>query len=223
MEFDDEDYLQLSGIQHFVFCPRQWALIHIEGQWAENERTVDGELLHDRTHDTSIRDHRGDTITVRGMYIHSRTLGLSGQCDVVEFHKSRDGIAVHGESGRWTLFPVEYKRGHKKPDACDNAQVCAQAMCLEEMYCCSISRGAIYYGEQKRRAEVEFDDEIRTVVRQAAEKMHELVARGHTPIVKFRRACDSCSLKELCVPELEKTNTVAAYMNDLIQQNEVKL
>lgn len=135
-----EEYLQLSGLQHFAFCPRQWALIHIEKQWNENLRTVEGELFHKRAHDEQERERRGDLLILRGLPIVSHTLKLSGQCDVVEFHASGEGISLRGEDGLWDPFPVEYKKGAPKENSADELQLCAQAVCLEEMLCCSITK-----------------------------------------------------------------------------------
>ena len=156
MEYREEEYLQLSGIQHFVFCRRQWALIHIEQQWAENLRTTEGALLHERAHDEQLRERRGDTIITRSLRVYSLTLGLTGQCDVVEFHRDERGVPLHGYEGTWLPFPVEYKRGRAKQDGCDELQLCAQAMCLEEMLVCEIPSGALFYGETRRRFPVSF-------------------------------------------------------------------
>ena len=172
MEFDEEDYLQLSGIQHYLFCRRQWAIIHIEQQWAENEKTIDGMFFHQNAHDQNKDERRGDTLIRHALSVHSSSLGLSGQCDVVEFHRSEEGIQLAGETGRWKIYPVEYKRGHEKPDNCDAAQLCAQAMCLEEMYCCDIDSGALFYGEKRHRQIVcmiysDMDTRLRQNIRNA--------------------------------------------------------
>jgi CRISPR-associated exonuclease Cas4 len=218
MGYKEEDYLQLSGIQHFLFCRRQWALIHLEQQWAENYRTTDGALMHQRAHDTQERTRRGEVLTVRGMYIHSRRLGLSGQCDVVEFRKSPEGVALFGEEGLWIPHPVEYKRGRDKPNEMDRAQLCAQAMCLEEMLCCDIPEGALYYGELRRRQAVAFTPELRGVVEGAAQEMHQLYTRGYTPKVKPRKGCSACSLRDLCVPKLIRKSSVAAYLRQELEE-----
>jgi len=131
MAFDEEEYLQLSGLQHFAFCRRQWALIHIEDQWAENFRTVDGHIMHEHVHDQGSRESRGDRLIVRGLSVHSAQLGISGQCDAVEFHRNPDGVALRGREGLWLPYPVEYKRGKPKEHSADELQLCAQAMCLE--------------------------------------------------------------------------------------------
>lgn len=215
--YEPDDCLMISGLQHFRFCRRQWALIHIEQQWAENLRTVEGELMHERAHDEGLRESRGDTIITRSLRVYSLTLGLSGQCDVVEFRRSAQGVPLAGHDGLWLPYPVEYKRGKPKDDGCDELQLCAQAMCLEEMLCCDIPEGALYYGENRRRARVEFTKELRNEVRDCAEQMHALYRRGYTPEVKPTKACNACSLKELCVPKLFKTGTVAEYIRKSVE------
>lgn len=208
----EDDYLQLSGIQHFVFCRRQWALIHLEQQWAENLRTTEGELLHKNAHDADQRTRRGDLLTVRAMRVHSARLGLSGECDIVEFRRSPDGVPLAGEKGLWLPYPVEYKRGRAKPTACDEAQLCAQAMCLEEMLCCTIPSGALFYGQPRRRQDVAFTPELRALVEHAAEEMHQLFQRGYTPKSKPTKGCNACSLKDLCLPRLSKSPSVLDYL-----------
>lgn len=155
MSEPDSDFLQLSGLQHFVFCRRQWALIHIENQWAENLRTVEGNILHQRAHDETVREVRGDCITVRGVDIHSPTMEVSGKCDVLEFRRSKTGVPLDGQTGLWQPYPVEYKRGEPKRMDADRLQLCCQAMCLEEMLCCDIPEGALFYGQTRRREQLE--------------------------------------------------------------------
>lgn len=217
MAFDDSSYLQLSGIQHFAFCRRQWALIHIEHQWAENVRTVDGAILHERAHDTGLRETRGNMRISHGMYIHSTSLGISGQCDVVEFHRQEDGIPMPGWEGTWLPFPVEYKRGSAKISDADRLQLCAQAMCLEEMLCCSVPRGALYYGETRRREYVDFTPMLREQVHSMITEMHAHYDRGYTPRVKPSRSCNACSLKELCLPVLMKSKSVQEYLRSSLE------
>ena len=212
MEYNEDDYLQLSGLQHFAFCRRQWALIHIEILWAENLCTTEGHLLHERAHDTSLRERRGSVITVRGVNIHSPSLGVSGQCDVLEYHADPNGIPLPDADGTWRPYPVEYKRGRSKETDADRLQLCAQAMCLEEMLCCDIPEGALFYGEVRRRETVLLTDELRSQVMDDLAEMHELYRRGHTPKVKPSKSCNACSLKELCLPKLAKTRSVASYL-----------
>ena len=213
MNRPEEDWLLLSGLQHFAFCRRQWALIHIENQWAENFRTVDGHLMHERVHDQEFRESRGDRLTVRGLAIHSAQLGISGQCDAVEFHRDPDGISLRDREGLWQPYPVEYKRGKPKEDNVDELQLCAQAMCLEEMLCCTVPEGALYYGEPRRRTVVLFTPELRQQVRDSLTEMHQLYQRRYTPKVKPSNACNACSLKDLCLPKLMSRKKVADYLS----------
>ena len=192
MTYAEDDYLLLSGIQHFAFCRRQWALIHIENLWAENLRTTEGHILHERAHDSSVREKRGDVITVRGVAVSSPSLGVSGQCDVLEYRRDDSGIPLSGEEGKWRPYPVEYKRGTPKETRADELQLCAQAMCLEEMLCCDIPEGALFYGETRRREVVTFTEELRGEVRECIAEMHRLYDRGYTPKVKPSRSCNAC-------------------------------
>ena len=175
MEFKEEDYLQLSGLQHF-------------------------------------RESRGDCLTVRGLAIHSAELGVSGQCDAVEFHRDPAGIPLRNREGLWLPYPVEYKRGKPKEHSADELQLCAQAMCLEEMLCCSVPEGALYYGEASRRTVVSFAPELRGQVRDSLSEMHELYQRRYTPKVKPSKVCSACSLKDLCLPKLMSRKKVMDYL-----------
>ena len=215
--YDQEDFLQLSGLQHFKFCRRQWALIHIENQWAENLRTVDGQLLHENAHDAQFTESRGDLLVTRDMRVFSPTLGVSGACDVLEFHRESSGISLPGREGLWQPYPVEYKRGRPKEDTSDALQLCGQAMCLEEMLCCDIPEGALFYGEIRRRVQVCFSPELRREVASLLSEMHELYDRGHTPRVRRTKACNACSLKELCLPKLLGGRTVEAYLRESME------
>ena len=159
--YDEDDYLQLSGIQHFAFCRRQWALAYIEMQWQENVRTVEGKILHENAHDPSLKEKRGDTLIVRAMPIHSREMGVSGECDVVEFHKVKDGISIAGREGSYSVIPVEYKRGKPKTDDSDILQVAAQALCLEEIYAVSFRMDIFIMVRRGGAQKVEFTDEVR--------------------------------------------------------------
>ena len=197
-----DDYLQMSGIQHFCFCRRQWALAYMEMQWSENLRTAEGRLAHQRCHDEESVEKRGDLLVVRGMRVQSKRLGLSGACDVVEFKRSSDGVDLQGYEGTWIPFPVEYKHGHEKENDADRLQLCAQAMALEEMLVCDIPQGSIFYIGTKRRERVIFTDELRHHAVKMAEEMHDYFRRGYTPKVKVGTFCNACSLKELCVPKL---------------------
>ena len=218
MVYKEDDFLQISGLQHFQFCRRQWALIHLEQLWAENLRTVEGELLHERAHDASLREKRGELMIVRDMRVFSANLGVSGACDVVEFKKSEAGIPLSGLEGKYQPYPIEYKRGSPRTDQANHLQLCAQAMCLEEMLCCDIPEGALYYGEIRRRENVLFTEELRQAVKSALEEMHQLYERGYTPKVRPNKSCNACSLKELCLPKLMKKKSFAIYLRERLEE-----
>lgn len=220
MEYREDDYLQLSGLQHFRFCRRQWALIHIENQWAENLRTVDGHIMHENAHDMGLRESRGELLIVRGLAIHSAQLGVSGQCDVVEFRRDSGGVPLKTRDGLWSCYPIEYKRGSPKDNLADELQLCAQAMCLEEMLCCTIPEGALFYGEPRRRSVVTFTPELRSQVRDCLGEMHELFQRRHTPKVKPTKACNACSLKDLCLPRLMNRKRVSDYIAGAMEEQQ---
>lgn len=217
MIYGEESFLQLSGLQHFKFCRRQWALIHIEAQWAENYRTTDGEILHERAHDGTLSESRGDLLVTRDVRVFSPQLGVSGACDVLEFHRGDTGIPLNGRDGLWQPYPVEYKRGKPKQDTSDALQLCGQAMCLEEMLCCEIPAGALYYGEPRRRTEIRFTPELRQEVQTLCAEMHALYERGHTPKVKPTKGCNACSLKERCLPKLMRKRSVADYLRQRME------
>lgn len=218
--YAEEDYLMLSGIQHFAFCARQWAMIHIEQQWAENYRTTAGELMHKKAHDEGAFEKRGNILTVRGLRISSHELGVSGQCDVVEFHQAECGVTLYGYDGNWNPVPVEYKHGKPKENNSDELQLCAQAICLEEMFQTVIPEGYLFYGENRRRSHVGFTEGLREEVKNMTKEMHELFQRGHTPNVKPTKQCKACSLENLCVPKLQKTMKVREYIQQGIHSDE---
>lgn len=217
--YAEEDYLMLSGIQHFAFCQRQWAIIHIEQQWADNYQTTSGELLHKKAHDENSFEKRGALLIVRGLRISSHELGLSGQCDVVEFHQCKNGIELFGYDGKWNPVPIEYKHGSPKENNADQLQLCAQAICLEEMFQTNIPDGYLYYGEIRRRTFVEFTPALRNDVKKISLEMHSLFQKGYTPNVKPSRQCRSCSLENLCIPKLQKAVKVRDYIEKNIKAN----
>lgn len=212
----------LSGIQHFVFCRRQWALIHIEQQWAENVRTIQGMQVHERVHNDVLSEKRKDIITSRGMPVFSRTLGVNGVCDVVEFHKSKKGTLLNGYDGLYIPVPVEYKRGKPKSSDADILQLCAQAMCLEEMLLCEINYGYMYYNEIRHRLKVEFNIELKDKVRKIFLEMHQMFERSYTPKVKTSKACNLCSLKDICLPKLCKNTSVKSYIKKFIEDDSIE-
>ena len=217
-EYTSDDLLPLSGIQHFLFCRRQWALIHIEQQWKENALTAEGRIMHNRADDPFFTETRNGVITARSVPIASYRLGLSGVCDVVEFTASPDGVKLPNRDGFYLSSPIEYKRGKEKRDHSDETQLCAQAMCLEEMLSTNIPHGFLYYGETRHRVQVEFTAELRTLVQDMADEMHNYFSRGYTPKVKTSKACRSCSLADVCLPVLqEKVIAASKYIRQQIE------
>ena len=208
----DDSYLLLSGIQHFQFCPRQWALIHIEQQWQENVRTVEGQHLHQKADDPYVREKRKDKLTVRGMAVKSESLNISGQCDVVEFVEHPTGVSLHGTPGLYRPIPVEYKRGKPKVGKEDELQLAAQAICLEEMFLCPIDEGYLYYHETKHRHQVMLSDALKDEVRKIVRKMNDYYRTRYTPRVKTGPHCKSCSLQNICLPELMVRESVTTYL-----------
>ncbi|MDU7477226.1 MAG: CRISPR-associated protein Cas4 [Paenibacillus macerans] len=219
MAVNDEDrYLMLSGLQHFQFCKRQWALIHIEQQWEENVRTIEGQHLHQKADQPFIKEKRRDKLIVRAMPIQSKELQLSGICDVVEFIQDSDGVELAGVEGTYKVYPVEYKRGKPKKGDEDVIQLAAQAMCLEEMMLCRVDTGYIFYNEIKHRIEVPISDMLRDQVRQMAAEMHHYYDKRHTPKVKTGPFCKNCSLQHICVPNLLQKRSVQSYIEGRLSE-----
>lgn len=218
--YTEENYLMLSGIQHFAFCRRQWAIIHIEQQWEENYRTTAGELMHKKAHDEGAIEKRGELLIIRGLRIASHELGLSGQCDVVEFHQMEDGVTLFGYEGKWNPVPIEYKHGSPKENNADELQLCAQAICLEEMFQTVIPEGFLYYGENRRRSHVEFTEDLCGQVKKISAEMHELFQKGYTPKSKYTKQCNACSLENVCVPKLQKAGNVREYIERNVRNND---
>lgn len=219
MEYAEEEYLMISGIQHFKFCRRQWALIHIEQQWSENYHTAVGELMHKKAHDPYITEKRKDVLIVRALPIASRKLGAVGECDIVEFHKCDDGVSLRGHRGLYSIYPIEYKKGKPKVSEEDKLQLVVQTMAIEEMFSTQIEEGAIYYGETRRREVVQVSQELRDMATKMFEEMHDYFKRGYTPKVKQSKSCNSCSLKDICLPRLNKAGSVKNYISQMLGDN----
>lgn len=215
----EQDVLQISGLQHFAYCPRQWALIHIEQQWQENDRTADGRIFHSRAHDGPEHELRGDLLMLRGLRVSSEKLGISGICDVVEFHRDPNGVKLASYEGLWSVYPVEYKRGEPKSNNADRLQLCAQAMCLEEMLLCRIPEGSLYYGKTRRREIVPLDDALRSEVIRVLDQMRKYYKANHTPKAKQTKGCNACSLKDICLPRLPKLDDVSAYIRQSMEED----
>ena len=206
---DDDDLLQLSALQHLIFCERQCALIHLEGQWNENFLTALGRVMHEKKVDQPAQESRRDLKIEYAMLLRSLKLGLSGKADVVEFHRQADGS--------WVPFPVEHKLGKPKIDDSDRVQLCAQAMCLEEMLNIQVPRGALFYGRPRRREEVELGGALRLKTQQTAERLHALIQAGVTPPAVYEKKCDACSLFDLCLPKLaSRSKSVQDYLKEIM-------
>lgn len=217
MAYSEDNMLMLSGIQHFVFCPRQWALIHMEQQWSENKLTVEGSLLHEHVDNPGYRQINHNQLTLRSLHIASSELGLYGITDAVELLPSdtpNNAITHPRYKGWWKLFPVEYKHGHKKTNDCDIAQLVAQVMCLEEMYHVSIQEAALFYWETRRREIVKITDELRNDVRYYASEMHRLYNSHFIPPIIKKSHCRSCSLCDICMPEMSDCSSVNTYLKN---------
>lgn len=197
----EDGLIPLSALQHHLFCPRQCALIHVEGLWAEDAATAEGRLLHEAV-DSGKGESRPGVRIARGLQIRSLALGVAGRADAVEF-RGRPPVP----------FPVEYKRGKPKRHRADEVQLCAQALCLEEMFGAPVPEGALFYGEQRRRTPVAFDAELRALTAGVAEAARANVLAGRTPAPVLIPACRRCSLHALCRPErLEKPPAVARWL-----------
>lgn len=217
--YSEDDLILISGLQHLEFCERQWMLIYIERQWQENLLTIEGDQLHKNVHQAGSQS-RGELRLATGLMLKNEKLGLYGVADMVEFHRDDDGgIVVPGfkeRNRRWRPYPVEYKRGRKRWDVADETQLCAQALCLEEMLGASIAVGAIYYGEPRRRTEIELTDILRMKVEALCSRARALASGSAQPQYTPGRQCRACSLNELCMPELTSDNS-ACYVAGLFK------
>ena len=218
MAYAEDAYLQIAEIQHFAFCPRQWALAYMENQWQENVLTVEGHALHDKAHDPALKEKRRDCIIVRGLRVSSAKLGVSGECDVVEFHKDDAGVHIPRYAGTYSVVPVEYKHGKPKTGEEDHLQLQLQAMCLEDMFCVDIPYGYIYYGAIRHREKVEFSQERRQDILHMLQRIRDYIRKGYTPRMKPRKCCQKCSLRELCLTRLQKQESVKSYLEKRLSE-----
>ncbi len=223
--YDEDALLPISGLQHVIFCERRAALVFIERIWAENTYTAEGSIAHERAHDADT-EARSDIRIARGLRLRSLELGLSGMADIVEFHLARDldgppGIALEGNAGKWHPVPVEYKRGRLREEEGYEIQLCAQALCLEEMLGTAIPKGFIYYGKTRRRLEIVFDEKLRSRTREAAARLHALIESGETPKAEITPRCERCSLIDLCLPAVTlPRRSASSYLRKAISEAE---
>ncbi len=192
----------------------------MERQWAENARTAEGHVFHETAHHGPESEARGELLILRGLRVASPSLRLGGICDVVEFHRSPSGVSLAGREGLWLPYPVEYKKGSDQTKESDEVQLCGQALCLEEMLCCQIPEGSLFYGETRRRTRVAFDGTLR---QRTLDLLHELLGymdRGYTPGAKLHKGCNACSLRDICLPKLSRAPSVADYIHDRAGEDE---
>lgn len=211
--FNEDEFIQLSALQHYVFCPRQCALIHVDDAWNDNLFTVRGNILHEKV-DTDTYETRGALKTVRALKIHSFRLGLAGKCDVVEFRKSKDGAQE--------VLPVEFKAGQPKQNISDEVQLYAQALCLEEMLHTTIKHGAFFYGKIRRRVQVDLGDALRKQTEEIIAAVHAIVQRKVVPPARYEKKCNTCSLEQVCQPKAMNERRLEAYMNALYEGTHVQ-
>ena len=216
---DEDDYLMLSGIQHMAFCERQWALIHVEQQWQENRLTVEGEHLHEHVDNPFENDTRKEVRTTRSVAISSSRIGLRGIADVVEYVRDdslpdSESVRFPDRAGKWKVVPVEYKHGRPKSNDVDQVQLCAQAICLEEMFNVDIKEGYLYYNTTRRREQVIFNSDLKKRVEYLSKRMHYMFNTGNVPKPVEEKYCKSCSLYESCQPGWNKTEqSVKEYIS----------
>ncbi len=234
--YGDDDLLPVSALQHLVYCERQAALIHVERIWVDNPLTLEGHHLHRRVDDQAPRrEVRGDVVLLRGLPLRSLQLGLVGRSDVVELHRREgrpppflraqppEAVPITGLSGIWAVLPVEYKRGKPKTDRCDEVQICAQAVCLEEMLAVRIPHGALFYGRRQRRHDVVFDAHLRTETEQAVERFRHLMTSGRTPKAQRTAKCERCSLQDVCLPQaMRSDDSVERYLRSCLSPHSSK-
>lgn len=215
MTYDEDDYLMISGIQHFCFCKRQWALIHMEQEWADDGRTVSGNIFHEKA-DTLSKEKRRGIVVLRSVRVSSSSLGLSGRCDVVEIHEDSEGFQVDGMEGTYSVIPVEYKVGHRKESDWDRVQLCAESIALEESLHTVVQMGYLFYGSERRRECVPMNNQLREFTIQLAEEMHRTYEGATMPSAVKTPMCKKCSLFDICMPEIDGRQTVNDYMRRMI-------
>lgn len=220
--YSDDDLLMLSGIQHYAFCPRQWALAYVDSQWEDNHLTIEGDWLHRKVDDPNAMEYDRGNVTLRSVPVKSYKLGFFGIVDMLELYpldnESDKAFTICRYPGRWSVLPIEYKHGKAKSDDIDEVQLCAQAMCLEEMYGIEIPHGAFFYGQTRRRVSVTLSETLRKRVAELSSTMHRLFSGGIIPDAKAEKKCRSCSLQNLCMAQdLRHASSVREYLKPLGQ------
>lgn len=228
--FTEEEFLPISLLQHLLFCTRRAALVHTEGIWSDNIFTALGQNMHERVHTTGVESRKDFRIT-RGLLLRSLNLGITGKADVVEFHRLDDAyndateadkraVKLEGVTGLWRAYPVEYKSGHLRHELGYEIQLCAQAICLEEMLCTHVPEGSIYYGKTGRRLDLLFDSQLRLATQTACNELHLLLNSQKTPPAEYGPKCDKCSLLDFCLPKVvTKNRSVKSYMDRIAESD----
>lgn len=209
-----EEYIPLSYIAQYLYCARRAGLILLEQQWDDNIHTVEGALQHEHVHVGS-QEIRGDIIRLTRLPVISERLGLSGICDSVELIADIKGIKINGFKGKLRVVPVEHKHGVRRDELEYEAQICSQAICLEEMWGCIIDEGFIFYASERRRKKIVFTEDLRSRTEEAARHLHVMLSQRLTPKAIKTRRCKGCSLREKCIPELNRNLT--PYIWELIE------
>jgi CRISPR-associated exonuclease Cas4 len=222
--YSEDDLLPVSALADLMFCERRAALHHIEKIWEDNLFTAEGTILHERTDSEQNTEVRGDIRIAHGLRLRSLRLGLSGKADVVEFHRVPDGssgVKLERVAGFWQPFPVEYKRGTLRHEEGYEVQLCAQALCLEEMLCSEVPTGALFYGKTARRLNVDFDEKLRQKTEIAAARLHELFSARQTPPASYENKCEKCSLISICLPKAtSQRRNVRRYLAEALTKRE---
>ncbi len=220
---DDDNYLPISALQHYAFCPRQCALIHVERQWQENVLTARGRIEHERVHD-GYKDYRRGRRQLSGLYVRSEKMRMQGQLDVLELElldaEAEDNLTLFGLKGQWDIYPVEFKHGEPKKNDCDRIQLCAQALCVEEMTGLAITSASLFYHRIRRREDVSLDESLRQKTVRVAEEFHAMFDSGFTPAPVYGSWCRSCSMMEICMPKKMRKRT-SNYRQLLFTHQEV--
>ncbi|MGC8732420.1 MAG: CRISPR-associated protein Cas4 [Halothiobacillaceae bacterium] len=205
--YSDDELIPISALSQFVFCPRRCALIHLEQVWVDNQFTAEGELLHEHVHELSVSGPAG-VRRVTAMPVRSLTYGLIGQCDLVEFVPT---------DGSERPYPVEFKRGTPRRGDCDLVQLCAQAMCLEEMLGHAVPSGAVYYAKLRRRKAITFSPALRDYTRRLISEVRQLFLLGHTPPASLQSKCSACSLIDFCTPQHQPSARAHRLLRELFE------
>ncbi|PKO21854.1 MAG: CRISPR-associated protein Cas4 [Chloroflexi bacterium HGW-Chloroflexi-1] len=211
---DEEELIPLSYLSQYYYCPRRAALLLVDQQWADNQFTAEGTLIHERVHQEG-HEKRGPSLSLRGLWLRSLHLGLAGKADCVEMQAATDGVTVPGYEEKWRLVPVEFKHGARRDKTEYEVQLCAQAMCLEEMLGCRIAEGYLFYEADHRRQAVSLDDRLRKLVEEGASQLHAMLKAGQIPAPRRSSRCKGCSMVDICLPRMRRSGK--DYLSRLLQ------